>query len=519
MYLSRTSTPVRRLAIAALFGAAAIGMQAHGALAGPSDNSLIVGIATDLVQADPANGTLGTDIPILYTMYDRLLDFTPADLTLRPMLATDWKWSDDRKTLILTLRQGVKFHDGTDFNAEAVKTSLEYFKTSGTNKDLDGVTKIEVVDPYTVALTTETVNSSLPGLLAERAGMILSPTAIEKYGKENYGANPVGTGPFKMSRRDSGSAVFVEKFADYWNKDEPKLDKIEFRVLKNPASAVSAMMTGQIDYLPSVDPVNVPVMKNNPNVRIETEPTLGFGIMNLNTAMAPLDKPEARRAVAMSIDREALAKAVYGNDVKTGGANLPVPPGYYPSTPELEQLAYDPAKAKELLASAGYPDGITFTLCLNANAGMPQPAAKVGDIMRDQMKAAGITLETMALANNAACSELLSGKKTIPAFLVTWTGRPDPAITYAQVLGTKTFYNAGQTKYANADELIAKLQASFDKEEQEAIYDELNKVWVEQYPMIPIYYFVNVVAYNAGLTGEEPNLLGRPYVRTLHWKK
>jgi len=512
----RKSSPVRRLALAALLGAAVFAVHPSGALASKADNSIVVGLGTDFVNGDPANGAQGDDFPVLYTLYDRLIDFNPSDMTLRPMLATDWAWSDDHLTLTLTLRQGVKFHDGTDFDAEAVKKSIEFFIKSGLNHDVDDVTDIKVIDPYTVAITTKAVNSSLPGQLAERAGMILSPAGIDKYGKEGYADHPVGTGPFKWVRHDVGNAVFVEKFEDYWNQGEPKLDRIEFRVLKNPASAVSAVMTGQIDYLPNVDPVNMEAMKRNPNVRVETEPTVGLGVINLNHSLEPTNKPKVRKAIAISIDGDAIARAVYGDSIKTVGANLPVPPGYWPSTPELEKKAYDPEGAKKLLAEAGYPDGLTFHMCLNANAGMPQPSAKVAEIMRDQLKASGITLQLTTMASNSACSPLL--RSTIPGSMLTWSGRPDPAINYAQMLGTTSFYNVGAETFGNADEVIQRMQNTFDKEEQDKIFDELNKLWTEYYPMIPTYYFVKVAAYSAGLAGEQPNLLGRPYVRTFHWE-
>ena len=151
--------------------------------AGPADNSLVVGALTDPQTLDPASGTLGTDIPFLYPLYDRLIDFEPKTLDLRPGLATSWSWSDDRRALQLKLRPGVKFHDGTVLDAAAVKTNIEYFKSLRKNFDIDGVTSVEVVDPLTVVLRLDKPNSTLPGLLAERAGMMLSPAGLKKSAK------------------------------------------------------------------------------------------------------------------------------------------------------------------------------------------------------------------------------------------------------------------------------------------------------------------------------------------------
>lgn len=489
--------------------------------AGPKDNSLVVGLGTDFVMADPAVGTLGTDIPVLYVMYDRLFDFKPEDLTPKAMLATDWKWSDDKKTLTMNLRQGVKFHDGTDFNADAVKKSIEYFKASGRNRDLDGLAKIEVLGPYTVALTMREVNSQLMGLLAERPGMILSPTALEKYGKD-FAQNPVGTGPFKWKQHVVGQGVFFEKFDGYWDKAALKLDTIEFRILRNATSAVAAVMTGQIDYLPSVDPVNIPAMKANPNVRVEIESTIGYGAFKLDTSMEPIDKKEVRQALAWAMDRPAIARAVYGA-VKADGTVLAVPRSYWPSTEAVQDsIKYDPNKARELLAKAGYKDGVKISVCINAQAGMPQPQLKVLDILKEQVKPAGITLDVQQTASTTGCTEI-QNKKGAAMLLLMWTGRPDPAITYTQMLASNklmpnSVFNLAKRDYG-ADELLVQLNSTFEQAEQKKIYDRLNALFVEEFPFMPLYSFVNVVAYRARLTGEEPNMLGRPNVRTMYWKK
>ena len=501
--------------------AAGVAFAATCAFAGPSDNSLVVAIATDFVMADPAVGTLGTDIPLLYVMYDRLIAFNPEDLTPQPMLATDWSWSDDKKTLTLELREGVKFHDGTDFNAEAVKKSLEYFRDSGRNKDLVGLTKIEVLAPNKVALTMEEVNSQLPGLLAERAGMIMSPTALEKYGAD-YSKNPAGTGPYKLREHVTGQAVIFEKFEDYWDPDAAKLDRIEFRVLKSATSAVAAIMTGQIDYLANVDPVNVPAMESNPNVRVSFEPTIGYGVLKLDTSVEPIDKKEVRQAFSLAVDRQALAKALFGN-VPAFGTVLPAPRHYWPSTDAVQDsIRYDPEKAKSLLAEAGYPNGATVNVCVNAGLGMPLPSLKIMDIMSEQMKPAGFSLDVTQSASTAACSDLMN-KKEAATILLTWSGRSDPATTYTQMMASNNMlpnstFNVAKRDYG-ADELLKELNATFDQAEQDKIYDKLNALFVEEYPFMPLYAFANVVAYRKGLAGEVPNGLGRPYVRTLHWEQ
>ena len=508
---SRVMLPIIALAAALCFAPQIV-------RAGEADNTLVVGALTDPQTMDPAVGTLGTDIPFMYTVYDRLIDFEPKTLDMRPGLATSWKWSDDKKTLELKLRQGVKFHDGTDFNAEAVKFYIEYFKDSKRNLDLNSVIGVETPDASTVVLRLDKPNSALLGLLAERAGMVMSPTAIKALGKD-IGQKPVGTGPFMLKEWAPGKSLTVVKFPGYWKQGEPKLDAIEFRIIRNATSIVSALQSGQLDYVSSIDPVNLPVLQRNKNVRIAVEPTIAFGIVNLNSGMEPLNDVRVRKAIALSIDRQQLANAAFGGGVSGIPAVLPVPPSYWPSSPQFANaFTYQPDEAKKLLAEAGHPNGITLKMCAPANSGTPLPHAKLVDIMREQMKAAGITVESTSVASNAACNDLYT-KKTVPTFMANWTGRPDPAITYAQVLGTTTAFNLGRTVYGNAEEVIAKLLATSDRDEQKKLFEQLNQLWVDNVPMLPLYYYVNVVAYNAKVTGEEPNLLGRPYVRTMSFKK
>jgi peptide/nickel transport system substrate-binding protein len=501
--------------------AAAVALCATPVFAGPKDNSLVVAISTDFVEANPAVGTLGTDMPILYVMYDRLIQFNP-DLTPSPGLATDWTWSDDKKTLTLHLRKGVKFQDGTDFNADAVKKSIEFFVSKGRNKDLNKLDHIDVIDPYTVSITMKEVNSQLPGILAERAGLIMSPTALAKWG-DDFSQHPVGTGPYQFKEHIVGKSVTFTKFKDYWNPDAAKLDKIEFRVIQSATSAVAAMMTGQIDYMSSVDPVNIPAMKANPNVRVEIEPTIGYGVFKEDTSLAPIDKKEVRQAFSMSIDRDALAKSIYGA-VPTSGTVLPVPRDYWPSTDSVQDsVKYDPAKAKQMLADAGYPDGATVSVCINSTAGMPQPQLKVIDILKEQMKPAGFTLDVTQAASTSGCTPLMNKEHVMDMILLMWSGRPDPAITYTQMMASDnllpgSIFNVANRDYG-ADKLLIELNNTFNQKDQKPIYDKLNAIFVDQYPFMPLYGFVNPVAYKKGLVGEQPNRLGRPYVRVLYWEK
>lgn len=227
-------------------------------------------------------------------------------------------------------------------------------------------------------------------------------------------------------------------------------------------------------------------MEANPNVRAAIEPTIGFGIININAGLAPLDDKRVRQAFSMSIDREKLAKAVYGS-IEAKLTVLPVPQDYWPSTPEIqESFGYDPGACEGAAGRGRVSRRLTMPFCINANSGMPQPALKVTDIMTEQMKPAGITLDVTPTASTAACVDLFANQQVMPSFLVTWSGRPDPAITYNQMLATTSYCNTSGVQYGNSDELLAELRSTFDQEAQEEIYDRLNEAYFEGVPMISL---------------------------------
>jgi peptide/nickel transport system permease protein/peptide/nickel transport system substrate-binding protein len=490
------------------------------ALAGPSDNILVWGNPNEPATLDPASGIAGTEIPYLYTIYDRLVDFDPATLDPKPGLATSWKWSDDNRTLEMTLREGVTFHDGTPFNAEAAVKSLQHFKDAKKLKDLDPVVGMEAKAPNLLVLKVDRDFSVLPSILADRAGMIVSPTALEKYGAE-FGRHPVGTGPFMFKSWQQGNSVEVEKYPQYWNAAAIKLSGIRWQLIRQSTSLITALQTGQVDYVQQVDPINLPLLERNKNVRTKVEPTTSWSVINLNTSMAPLDDARVRRAIAMSVDRKVLAAIGYGPNIKEAKpASLMEPDNYWPSTPSLQDTytKYQPDEAKKLLAEAGHPDGITLNMCVDANSGSPEPGAKLSDAMREQMKAANITLNTTMVAGLGACIELFNFKKSIPAVLIAWTGRPDPFMTYQQIMASDGAYNTGKSNFG-VDGLFPPMLKNPSREQLKASYDKLNKAFVEQLPMVPLYFMPVVSAYSTAVEGELPAMMSRPIVAYMSFKK
>ncbi len=477
------------------------------ARANATTNVVNLGVLSEPYTLDPAVGTSGFDYPIIYSIFDRLIDFDPKTLLPRPGLATSWKFTGaDKRTFELKLRQGVKFHDGTPFDAEAVKFNMVRLQEAKVLSDLDGVERIDVVDPYTIVLKLKEQNSSMPILLADRAGMMASPTAIKKLGKD-FARNPVGTGPFMYKNWISGQALILDKNPDYWNAKAIRLSGIQYRFIPNATSLASAIHSGQVDFAYQIDPKNLDVIRENPRLRVAKEPTTRYYQISWNTGFAPLDNVKVRQAISMSVDRKVLADAILGPGLSGGPALMPLPPESWAYTKKLENsVKYDPARAKKLLTEAGFPNGVTLKLC--ATNSVLGYGTDITDIEREQMKPAGITLE-VELRQGSACNKAFNVDKNVMAYQVGFSGRPDPYLTFEGNFGSSGLFNTAKTKYPGVDEVLGKLAKTYDQKAQRPLYDELNRLWIQQVPKLALFYAPNYSIYTKDLVGEQPNLMGK----------
>ena len=475
-------------------------------LADARNNTLTIGIAWEPFTLDPGQGVGGTDYPYLYTLFESILRFDPKTLEPAPGLAEKWEFIGKDKTVFqFKLRPNLTFQDGTPVDAEAVRASLLHFKNDGRVRDLDIVKYVDIVDPLTIALTLTQPYSPITAILADRAGMIISPTAFKKLGKD-FDRAPVGAGPFMIKKWTAGQTMELEKFPGYWNKDRIQLNGIRFRFIANPTSLVSAALTGQVDYAFALDPKNFSVLKASPRIRVESEPTLAYYEIALYLG-PPLDNLKVRQALAMSLDRQVLRDAIIGDAGGEGPTSLPVPPSSFASSPEwANAIRYDPMKAKRLLAEAGYPDGIALKICGSPSTGY---GADILDIEREQMKPAGITLD-VTMMTSSACLQAASVKHDFLLLQIGFSGRPHPFMTFQQNFGSAGQYNGAHVKYPGVDELLDKLAATYTNATQKPLFAELDRLWVEQVPHLPLFFRPNLSVYSKAVAGELPNAQGKP---------
>jgi peptide/nickel transport system substrate-binding protein len=276
------------------------------------------------------------------------------DGRIEPWLATDYKIASDKKSVTFTLRKGVKFHDGTDFNAEAAKFNLEGMKAAKRPGTADW-TSIDVVDDYTIRITLSQYSNIALTRFSGGGGAMVSPTAFKTKGIDWARWNPVGTGPFQFVSFERDVTTKYKKFNDYWQKGKPYLDGVELLYIKDPMTQSAAMQAGEVQVL------------NTDNGKMMADlKAMGLGVITADTgtvvlipdsvnADSPLANKKVREAIEYAIDKEAIAKAKsYGFWVPA--YQLPCP-GTMAYVKNFQGRHYNPAKAKQLLTEAGYPNG------------------------------------------------------------------------------------------------------------------------------------------------------------------
>ena len=406
------------LAAAMLFGACLL----SGAAAAQS--VLRIGLAEDPDILDPTLARTFVGRIVFASLCDKLVDISP-ELEIVPQLATEWHWTDDKKALVMTLRKGVKFHDGEAMDAAAVKFSLERHLTMpGSNRkaEISALKSVEIVDDHTVKLVLDKPFAPLLAQLTDRAGMIVSPKAAQAAG-DKFGEHPVCAGPFKFTERVAQDRIVLDRFADYWNKDAIHFDRIVFLPIVDATVRLSNVRSGQLDLIERLAATDLDAARQDSRLKTTTVVSLAYdGItINLNNgerAKNPLGQDKrVREALELAIDRTALNQVVFNGEFAPGNQwEPPSSPWYVKSLPIP---ARDVGKAKSLLAAAGAPHP-SFTMMVPNGT----EALNVAQVIQAMAGEAGFDIKIQA--TEFASSLDLASKGDFEAYQIGWSGRTDP---------------------------------------------------------------------------------------------
>ncbi len=472
-----------------------------------SERTLRISTRANPSSLDPMTGLAGDDTPVLWALYATLLDFDYDTLQPKPGLAESWSYPDER-TFALKLRPDLKFHDGTVLNAAAVKFNIDRSRSdprSTIRTDLSSVDEVEIKGEDEVILKLKQPDALLPLALTSRAGMMVSPKAAEEL-KEKLVRNPVGAGPWSFVSWADNDRIVMKKSETFWRKDSVKVDAIEFVIIPELNTGLRSVIAGQNHFVYRLSPQQKPVIDRARNVKLVNGPTLYFHLIYFNCSRPPFNDVRIRRAVCYAIDRDAFNQ---GAMLGLGEfANSAIPKAHWAYDASLEKFfAYDPEKAKALLAEAGHADGIDIpTIGWN-----DQYSQQRQEILLEQLAKVGIRLKISRHAIADASTLYLGPEKRGEAMISAWTGRPDPSMTYNLLTGAKGFFNPSQLQdYPGLADALVEAQTTLDPEKRKQALYKVQRLVAEAAWFCPIAFEPEIDGAAEGVENYRPNLLGWP---------
>jgi ABC-type transport system substrate-binding protein len=496
----------RRQALALAGGAAFAAAIAPSARAQAKQGGILkVVMPANPGSLDPLTGGQGTEHIFLFTMFDTLVAWDFKTLTAKPQLATDWHYPDP-KTLVLNLRQGVFFHDGTPFDAQAVKAHLDRGckdPASAARGDLTAIDAIEAPSDSQVVLHLNQPDSALPLILSDRPGMISSPQAV-KNGGDAYKRNPVGTGAWKFERWVDNEIVSVRRNEHYWGPAVP-LDGLDMKVISDPNTAARSVMTGENDFAYRVFPQQKLIADRTKRTRQVISPSLVLYQVAFNLSRPALSDVRVRQAINYAVDRDAFNK-VSQLGLGTIASTL-LPPGYWAHDGSLDNFyPHDPAKARKLLADAGHGAGLD----LDFYGYVDQASQQRSELLMEQLREVGINLHlTSGIGPEINSRFYTKGEGDLN--LTTWTGRADPAQSFQLMYAKEGYTNPGHVEPPpDVRQGLIDVRASDDEAKRKAAFARLERAVLENALSVSLFFAPEIDIVSPKVQGFEPNILSKP---------
>jgi peptide/nickel transport system substrate-binding protein len=480
-----------------------------GTLPAVDGASLVYGKSQPAIALDPGVVDEGGSSPVISQVFDSLLTYEPGGTKIIPALAERYTVSDDGLEITFFLRKGVKFHDGTAMNADAVVFSLarqhfkdhpfnkfgpwkywdtsgfkDIFKKDGSLKQKGVIKDIRKVDDYTVKIFLNEPDAALMVNFALYFTSIVSPAAAEKYG-EDFKKNPVGSGPFKFVKWVKDDYVMLERFDAYWG-EQAGVQRLIFKVYPDPTARAMALRKGEADIIDPPDADNLRQLMQDPNIKVEFKEGLTMGYLCMNVERKPFDSKLVRQAINYAVNKEEIIKAVYG-DLGSVAA-MPMPPSLWGFNTDIKPYSHDPAKARELLKQAGYPNGFSCELfALPVSRPYNPDGRKVGEILQAQLKQVGVDAKITSYDIGTYWDKVDAGEFDI--CMTGWSGEPDPN-DWLFRLFTAGYLNSARWKNEPYTELVTRARTLSDIDKRAALYKQAQVILNDEAPIVMLAYGV-----------------------------
>ncbi len=495
--------------------------------AGGTD-TFVFGASASPTTLNPLHVSDSDSFRVAHQIFEGLVEAEPCGPGPAPLLATDWTSSEDGKKFEFVLRDGVKFHDGTDFDARAVCWNFEHwnnqpkgmaqsadvtyhwstlFKGFGEDSIYDSCSPS---DENTVTIRLKEPFASFVNAMAIPAFSMQSPTALKKWGRTEPGddptateyatAHPTGTGPYRFKSWNRGTSVDLIGFDDYW-AGPPKTPKVTIKTIEDPQARADALRTGDIDAFDLVAPGDIPGLKNE-GFDLIHRPPYNIQYLGMNQASPPLDDIRVRQAIAHAIDREQLMKSTMTPGSEVADEFVPSTTNGY--SDEVTEYDYDPDKARQLLKEAGQEN---LTLDFNypsdvSRPYLPSPQDSFNQI-RNDLQRVGITVRPVADQWTVYLSKIHGGEDH-DIHLLGWTGEYNDADSF---LGAK--FSATTPEFGFKDrkvfDQLAEARGLPTPEKQRSAYRKANEMIMDRLPGVPLGSGVPVLALAPGVSGYVPS--------------
>lgn len=499
-----------KVAIASCMAVALAGCGGSGDTAEAKD-TLIVAHGSDAQTLDPHNTNDQPSSRVSVQIYSQLVE-VDQDMNLLPGLATSWEQIDETTTQF-RLREGVLFHNGEELKASDVKFTFERMIASPTVAHIvDAIKGVEVIDDYTVNVMTSEPFGPLLYHLTHTAASILNEKAVTLAG-DDYGQQPVGTGPFQFVDWNVGDRVTMEAFDEYYG-GKPEIQNLVYRNITEGTNRAIALETGEIDIAYDIEAIDKSTIINHKNLELIEEESLSQSFIAFNTRKAPFDDKKVRQAVAYSINADDIVEAVI---LGAGRAsNSPIGPKVFGHNPDARLYRQNHEKARELLTEAGYPDGFSTSLWVSDSP----VAIQMAQVVQAQLRQAGIHMSIEVVEWGAFLDGTNRGDhEMLYMSWITVTGDADYGL-YALV-SSNTHGGAGNRAfYTNekVDELLQAGRVSSDQEERRKIYAEIQEILQDELPIFSSHYNFQNVGVQSNVKDFQLAPGGHHRIRDVHFE-
>jgi len=501
--------------------------------------TLIYGRGADAKLLDPIQVTDGESMKVADSIFDTLVEYDRKTTEVKPGLAEKWETSPDGLTWTFHLRKGVKFHDGTPFNAEAVvynfnrwmdKNHPEHkggefpyygYMFQGYKGDEGHIIKsVTALDEYTVRFELNKPQAPFLSNLAMSPFGIASPTAVKK-DPVKFAQSPVGTGPFMFKEWKKNDSITLVKNTNYWKKGLPKLDKVIFRSIPDNAARFTALKSGDIDIMDGLNPSDVQLVEKDSNLQLFKQPGMNVAYLAMNMDKKPFDNPKVRQAINHAVNKEGIIKSFYAN-LAVPAVN-PIPDFMWGYNKDVKDYEFNLDKAKQLLAEAGYPNGfeVEFYAMTEPRPYMPN-GKKVAEFIQADLAKIGIKAKIITYDWQTYLDR--TGKGEHPMALMGWNGDNGDPDNFLYVLLDKDntrMPDAGNIAFYRSDELhdiLIKAQQSSKQEERESLYMKAQEIIKKDAPWVPLVHAVVPYAAKKEVTGFVPHPTGNIYLDNVDLK-